>query len=213
MHKRSLKDNLQRSKMSLKTTRAYEDDVIKLNTLKIRRLVRENLKGSTRKASTKEERNLYSKKEDKVPHSSRLADCPKAIEKEKGALEAKLEALKKMKKDSSESEGEEKANMCFMALENEVQSSPSNLSNFIDDDDNDPNSMLKMYDELKKISKKNNELKNKIDNLLNDNSKLVCENKTLLESLEVLKKEKDLSNIEFQKLFLENKNLCRKVLS
>ncbi|KAI5681373.1 hypothetical protein M9H77_02600 [Catharanthus roseus] len=47
-----------------------------------------------------------------------VADCPKAIEKEKGALEAKLEALKKKKKgkgligtwdhDSSESEGEEK---------------------------------------------------------------------------------------------------------
>ncbi|KAI5674024.1 hypothetical protein M9H77_14388 [Catharanthus roseus] len=99
-----------------------------------------------------------------------VADCSKAIEKEKGALEAKLETIKKKKKkgkgligawdqDSSESEGEEKANMCFMALENEAQSSPSNLSNFFDDDDNDPNSMLiKMYDELKKISKKNKEL-------------------------------------------------------
>ncbi|KAI5652616.1 hypothetical protein M9H77_29803 [Catharanthus roseus] len=52
------------------------------------------------------------------------ADCSKAIEKEKGVLEAKLEALKKKKKvkgltsaweqDSSESEGEEKANLCFM---------------------------------------------------------------------------------------------------
>ncbi|KAI5672253.1 hypothetical protein M9H77_12617 [Catharanthus roseus] len=50
-----------------------------------------------------------------------LADCPKAIEKEKGALEEKLEALKKKKKgkgligawdqDTSESEGDEKANM------------------------------------------------------------------------------------------------------
>ncbi|KAI5657201.1 hypothetical protein M9H77_25994 [Catharanthus roseus] len=46
-----------------------------------------------------------------------VADCSKAIEKEKGALEAKLEALKKKKKvkgiisvwdqDSSKSEGEE----------------------------------------------------------------------------------------------------------
>ncbi|KAI5663592.1 hypothetical protein M9H77_22915 [Catharanthus roseus] len=72
-----------------------------------------------------------------------VADCPKAIEKEKGALEAKLEALKKKKKgkgligtwdqDSSESEEEEKANICFMALENEVQSSPSYSSNLIDD--------------------------------------------------------------------------------
>ncbi|KAI5667293.1 hypothetical protein M9H77_17146 [Catharanthus roseus] len=105
--------------------------------------------------------------------------------------------------------------MCFMALESEVQSSPSKFSNFIDDDDDDdPNSMLiEMYDELKKISKRKKELKKKIDNLLNENSKLVCENETLLESLEVLKKEKDFSNIEFQKLVTENKNLCEKVLS
>ncbi|KAI5682418.1 hypothetical protein M9H77_03646 [Catharanthus roseus] len=73
----------------------------------------------------------------------------------KGALEAKLEALKTKKKvkgligawdeDSSESEGEEKANLCFMAIENEVQSSPSNLSNLVvddDDDDDDLNSLL-----------------------------------------------------------------------
>ncbi|KAI5648340.1 hypothetical protein M9H77_34345 [Catharanthus roseus] len=108
--------------------------------------------------------------------------------KEKGALEAKLEALKKKKKvkgligvwdqDSSESEGEEKANLCFIAIENEVQSSPSNLSNFIDDDDDDDddylNSLLiEMYHELEKITKKNKELKNKIDNLSNENSKLV----------------------------------------
>ncbi|KAI5675764.1 hypothetical protein M9H77_06714 [Catharanthus roseus] len=39
--------------------------------------------------------------------------------------------------DSSESEGEEKASLCFIAIENEVQSSPSNLSNFVDDDDDD----------------------------------------------------------------------------
>ncbi|KAI5675812.1 hypothetical protein M9H77_06762 [Catharanthus roseus] len=74
-----------------------------------------------------------------------VVDCPKAIEKEKGALEAKFERLKKKKEgkglietwdqDSSESEGEEKVNMYFMAFENEVQSSPSNLSNFVDDDD------------------------------------------------------------------------------
>ncbi|KAI5677600.1 hypothetical protein M9H77_08550 [Catharanthus roseus] len=153
-----------------------------------------------------------------------LADCPKAIEKERGALEAKLEAIKKKKKgkgligasnqDSSENEGEEKANKCFMALEIEIQSSPSNFSSFIDDDDDDPNSMLiEMYDELKKISKRNKELRNKIDDLLNENSKLACENKTLLESLEVLKNEKDFSNKEFQKLVLENKNLCEKVFS
>ncbi|KAI5668551.1 hypothetical protein M9H77_18404 [Catharanthus roseus] len=115
--------------------------------------------------------------------------------------------------DSSESEGEEKANMCFMVLESEVQSSPSNFSSSIDDDDDDDddNSMLiKMYDELKRISKGNKDLKNKIDDLLNENSKLVCGNKTLLESLEVLKDEKDFSNKEFQELVLENKNLCEK---
>ncbi|KAI5681144.1 hypothetical protein M9H77_02371 [Catharanthus roseus] len=38
MHKRSLKGNLQRSKRSLKTTRLYEDEVIKLKTLKTRRM-------------------------------------------------------------------------------------------------------------------------------------------------------------------------------
>ncbi|KAI5671130.1 hypothetical protein M9H77_11494 [Catharanthus roseus] len=106
-----------------------------------------------------------------------VAYCPKGIEKEKGALEEKLEALKKKKKgkgligswdqDSSESEGEEKPNLCFMPLENE-------------------------------ITKKNKELKNKIDNQSNENSKLVCENKTLSESLDILKKEKDFSKLEFQ---------------
>ncbi|KAI5663849.1 hypothetical protein M9H77_23173 [Catharanthus roseus] len=40
MHKRSLKGNLQKRKISLKTTRVYEDEVIKLNTLKIRKIVR-----------------------------------------------------------------------------------------------------------------------------------------------------------------------------
>ncbi|KAI5666782.1 hypothetical protein M9H77_16635 [Catharanthus roseus] len=194
MCKRCLKDNLQRSKRSLKIIRDYEDEMIKLNTLKIRSH-KENSRSSTRKASTKEERILHSRKEDKALHFSRLGalntiaptmlvDCPKAIEKEKGALEAKLEAIEKKKKDLSESEGEEKASMCFMALENEVQFLPSNLSNFVVVDDDDPNSMLiEMYDELKKISKR------------------------------TLKKEKDFSNLEFQKLVIENKNLCEKVLS
>ncbi|KAI5677567.1 hypothetical protein M9H77_08517 [Catharanthus roseus] len=148
-----------------------------------------------------------------------IADCPNTIEKEKGALEGKLEAIKKKKKgivligawdqDSSESEGEEKANMCFMALESEVQSSHSNFSNSIDDDDDDPNSMLiEMYDELRTISKGNKDLKNKTDDLLNENSKLVCENKTLLEALEVLKSEKDFSNKEFSRTCLrEQKSL------
>ncbi|KAI5677747.1 hypothetical protein M9H77_08697 [Catharanthus roseus] len=100
--------------------------------------------------------------------------------------------------------------MCFMALESELQSSPSNFSSFIDDDDDDdPNFMLiEMYEELKKISKRN-----KSDDLLNENSKLACENKPLLESLKVLKNERIFSNKEFQKLILENKNLCEKVLS
>ncbi|KAI5672742.1 hypothetical protein M9H77_13106 [Catharanthus roseus] len=153
-----------------------------------------------------------------------IANCPKVIRKEKGALEAKLEALKKKKKgkgligawdqDSSESEGEEKANLCFMTLENEVQYSLSNLSNLVDDNDDDLTSLLiEMYHELEKITKKNKELKNKMDNLSNENSKLVCENKTLFESLEILKKEKDFSKLEFQKLALENKKLCEKVLS
>ncbi|KAI5671469.1 hypothetical protein M9H77_11833 [Catharanthus roseus] len=48
MHKISIKGNLHRSKRLLKTTRAYEDDVIKLNTLKRRRLVRGILKSSIR---------------------------------------------------------------------------------------------------------------------------------------------------------------------
>ncbi|KAI5671585.1 hypothetical protein M9H77_11949 [Catharanthus roseus] len=40
MHKRCLKGNLQRSKRSPKITRVYEDEVIMLNTLKTRRIVR-----------------------------------------------------------------------------------------------------------------------------------------------------------------------------
>ncbi|KAI5671869.1 hypothetical protein M9H77_12233 [Catharanthus roseus] len=148
-----------------------------------------------------------------------VVDCPKAIEKEKGALEEKLEALKKKKKgngligawDQDTSESDKKANVCFMALENEVQSSLSNISNLVNDDNDDLNSLLiEMYHELEKITKKNKELKNKIDSLSNENSKLVCENKTLFESLELLKKEKDFSKLEFQKLVLENKNLCEK---
>ncbi|KAI5666574.1 hypothetical protein M9H77_16427 [Catharanthus roseus] len=43
MHKRSLKGNLQRRKRSLKTTRVYEDELIKLKTLKTRRIVRGKL--------------------------------------------------------------------------------------------------------------------------------------------------------------------------
>ncbi|KAI5671618.1 hypothetical protein M9H77_11982 [Catharanthus roseus] len=101
-----------------------------------------------------------------------------------------------------------------MAIENEVHSSPPNLSNHVDDNDDDLNSLLiEMYHELEKITKKKKELKNKIDNLSNENSKLVCENKTLLESLEVVKKESDSSKLEFQKLILENKDLCEKVFS
>ncbi|KAI5650508.1 hypothetical protein M9H77_36513 [Catharanthus roseus] len=123
--------------------------------------------------------------------------------------------LEVTQEDSRKSEGEEKVNLCFMALENEVQSLPSNLSNLVDDDDDDDlNSLIiEMYHELEKITKKNKELKNKIDNLSNENSKLVCENKTLLESLEVLKKESDSSKLEFQKLTLENKNICEKFFS
>ncbi|KAI5654030.1 hypothetical protein M9H77_31217 [Catharanthus roseus] len=82
-----------------------------------------------------------------------VADCLKVIEKEKGALEEKLETLKKKKKgkgligawdqDTSESEGDEKGNICFMPMENEVQSSPSNSFSLIDDNyDVDPSSML-----------------------------------------------------------------------
>ncbi|KAI5671804.1 hypothetical protein M9H77_12168 [Catharanthus roseus] len=153
-----------------------------------------------------------------------VADCPKAIKKEKGALEAKLEALKKNKKgkgligawdqdtSESESESDEKANMCFMAMENEVQSSPSNSSSLIDDicDDNPRTMLIEMYGECKKVSKRNKDLKNKTQTLLDENSKLICENKSLLESLEILKNEKDYSNNNFQKLVLENKKLCEK---
>ncbi|KAI5663477.1 hypothetical protein M9H77_22800 [Catharanthus roseus] len=152
-----------------------------------------------------------------------VADCPKALEKEKGALEAKLEALKKKKKgkgligtwdqDSSENEEEEKANICFMALENEVQSSLPNSSSILDDDcDVDPSIMLiEMYDECKKVTKRNKDLKSKTQFLLDENSRLICENKAILESLEVLKKEKECSNDDFQKLVLENKNLCERI--
>ncbi|KAI5681116.1 hypothetical protein M9H77_02343 [Catharanthus roseus] len=72
-----------------------------------------------------------------------------------------------------------------------VQFSPSNSSNLGDDDDDLNSLFIEMYHELEKITKKNKELKDKIDNLSNENSKLVCESKTLFESLEVLKKEKD----------------------
>ncbi|KAI5681213.1 hypothetical protein M9H77_02440 [Catharanthus roseus] len=123
-----------------------------------------------------------------------VADCSKAIEKEKGALEVKLEALKRKKKvkgligawdqDSSGCEGEEKANLCFMAIENEVQFSPPNLSNRVDDNDDELNSLLiEMYHGLKKITKKKKELKNKIGKLSNEKNLFV---KTKL-SLNLLK--------------------------
>ncbi|KAI5683327.1 hypothetical protein M9H77_04555 [Catharanthus roseus] len=133
-------------------------------------------------------------KESKLAFMEHLvADYPKAIEKEKGPLRAKLEALKKKKKgkgligawdqDSSESKGDEKENMCFMAMENEVQSSPSNSSSLVDDNsDDDPSSMLiEMYGEFKKVSKRNKHLKNKTQVLLDENSKLICKNKSLLD--------------------------------
>ncbi|KAI5658825.1 hypothetical protein M9H77_27618 [Catharanthus roseus] len=151
-----------------------------------------------------------------------VADCPKAIKKGKGALEEKLEALKKKKKgkgligawNQDTSESDEKTNLCFIALENKVQSSPSNISNLVNDDNDDLSSLLiEMYHELENITKKNKELNNKIDSLSNETSKLACENRTLFESLEVLKKEMDFSKLEFQKLILESKNLCEKILS
>ncbi|KAI5648748.1 hypothetical protein M9H77_34753 [Catharanthus roseus] len=116
-----------------------------------------------------------------------VVDCPKGIEKEKGALEAKLEALKKKKKgkgligtwdqDSSESKEEEKANICFMALENEVQSSPSNSSNLIDNicDDDLCTMLIEMYGECKKCSN-------------NDFQILALGNKKLCEKVHTLEK-------------------------
>ncbi|KAI5669506.1 hypothetical protein M9H77_19359 [Catharanthus roseus] len=102
-----------------------------------------------------------------------------------------------------------------MALENQVQSLPSNSSSILDDDcDVDPSLMLiEMYDECKKVTKRNKDLKSKTQFLLDENSRLICENKAILESLEVLKKEKECSNDDFQKLVLENKNLCEKISS
>ncbi|KAI5663662.1 hypothetical protein M9H77_22985 [Catharanthus roseus] len=140
MHKRSLKGNLQRSKRSLKTTRFYEDKVIKLKTLKTRRM-QASSSNNEDKNDEDEDMDLvvrkfkkfykkgFSKRGKKSPlkkggQSSLLfrSDCPKAIEKEKGALEAKLEAIKKKNKgkglkgawdqDSSENEEEEKGPAC-----------------------------------------------------------------------------------------------------
>ncbi|KAI5649927.1 hypothetical protein M9H77_35932 [Catharanthus roseus] len=68
-----------------------------------------------------------------------------------------------------------------------------------------------MYDECKKVTKRNKDLKSKTQFLLDENSRLICENKAILESLEVLKKEKECSNDDFQKVVLENKNLCERI--
>ncbi|KAI5671255.1 hypothetical protein M9H77_11619 [Catharanthus roseus] len=46
MHNRSLKGNVQRSKRSLKTTKLYEDKVIKVKTLKTRRMLRDKNRSS-----------------------------------------------------------------------------------------------------------------------------------------------------------------------
>ncbi|KAI5661683.1 hypothetical protein M9H77_21006 [Catharanthus roseus] len=48
---RSLKGNLQRSKRSLKTRTLYEDEVIKLKTLKTRRMVRDSFINSLEETS------------------------------------------------------------------------------------------------------------------------------------------------------------------
>ncbi|KAI5678024.1 hypothetical protein M9H77_08974 [Catharanthus roseus] len=244
MHKRSLENNIQRSKRSLKITRFYEDEVIKMEVKKVEEFNEFDLRKMTFNFQSMNilscafdtneyNRKGFNKRGKKPPfkkggQSSLLfkarcfgcnstdhfvVDCPKAIEKEKRALEAKLEAIKKKKKgkgligawDQDSSESEEKRKQTCASWHWKVSS--------IDDDD-DPNSMLiEIYDEFKKISKRNKDLKNKIDDLLNENSKLVCENKTLLEFLEVLKNENDFSNKEIQELVLENKNLCEKVLS
>ncbi|KAI5681822.1 hypothetical protein M9H77_03050 [Catharanthus roseus] len=140
MHKKSLKGNLQRNKKSLKTTRFYEDEVIKLKTLKTKSMARDRFISSSNNEDENDAdedmalvvrkfkkfyRKDFNKRGKKPPFQERrtntnhlVADCPKAIEKEKGALEAKLEEIKKKKKgkgligawdqDSSESEGEEK---------------------------------------------------------------------------------------------------------
>ncbi|KAI5682221.1 hypothetical protein M9H77_03449 [Catharanthus roseus] len=219
MHKRSLKENLQRSKRSLKTIRFFEDEVIKLKTLKTRRMLRDSFirylcqeEGKLEEALQKVVFSLsqallkgFHKKGKKPPFKKGgqrsslfkarcfeynstnhfVADFPKAIEMEKRALEAKLEAIKKKKK----------VLMLMMMMMTLILC------------------LLKCIMSSKRFPKRNKELKNKIDDLLYENSKLVCENKTLLKSLEVLKNEKDFSNKECQKLVIENKNLCEKVLS
>ena len=77
-----------------------------------------------------------------------------------------------------------------MAMEDEVESTPF-TSTTCDDDIDDPSELLvDMYGELKKLSKRNNQMKLKIDELLNDNSNLFCENKKLLDSIECLNIEK-----------------------
>ncbi|KAI5649442.1 hypothetical protein M9H77_35447 [Catharanthus roseus] len=88
---------------------------------------------------------------------------------EYNSIDHLFEALTKKKKgnsligaldqDSSESEGEEKANLFCMALENEVQFSPSNLSNLVDDDDDLNSFLIEMYHELEKITKRKKELR------------------------------------------------------
>ncbi|KAI5671395.1 hypothetical protein M9H77_11759 [Catharanthus roseus] len=137
MHKRSLKGNLQRSKRSLKTTRFYEDEVIKLRTLKTGRILKDSFIREASLSNNEDENDEgedialvvrkfkkfykkgFNKRRKKPPFKKGgQIDCPKATENEKGALEIKLEAIEKKKKgkgligawdqDSSESEEEEK---------------------------------------------------------------------------------------------------------
>ncbi|KAI5672446.1 hypothetical protein M9H77_12810 [Catharanthus roseus] len=71
--------------------------------------------------------------------------------------------------------------------------------------------LIETYDECKKVTKRNKDFKSKTQFLLDENSRLICENKAILESLEVVKNEKECSNVDFQKLVLENKNRCEKI--
>ncbi|KAI5677571.1 hypothetical protein M9H77_08521 [Catharanthus roseus] len=66
MYKRSLKGNLQRSKRSLKTTRLYEDEVIKLKTLKTRRMMMMNKRKTTPQKMKKKNIALKSNEERKT---------------------------------------------------------------------------------------------------------------------------------------------------
>ncbi|KAI5673411.1 hypothetical protein M9H77_13775 [Catharanthus roseus] len=198
MHKRSLKCNLNRSKRSLKITRVYEDEVIKLNTLKTRRLVRELLKSFKEHSSN----HLYLIKTKRKSSWSFIV--------EKGPFVYQKDGRVKKVEEFDEFDSR-KMTLNFQAINILSCGLDANKYNRVSgfDSAHEIWKLLEVTHEELKIKKKGKGLIGAWD----QNSSEIEEEEGNANMCFMALESEDFSNLEFQKIVLENKNLCEKVLS